>query len=292
MKNTPIHQFEVNNRIQEYNAVFDKKLGAYLEARSKGKKEAVIDFMFEYYFFKPSKLKKWSPGFGKILHIDESYKELNLEHLPLIQFDSYSTLDIKAFPKKRVGALIWQLNLQEAILNQTKQFNCFGLHEWAMLYKTDEYRHPYLSLRISQEVIDETVQNSNLKCTHFDAYRFFTQEALPLNQNQLDRDKVLAFEQGGCLHNNMDLYKWVTKFYPFTSTELIWDCFCFALDTRILDMEASPYDVQDYGYGFVPIETHAGRMEYATRQKKLAERAENLRIRLIKELKVIKDAFD
>src|SRR5699024_8972646 len=49
------------------------------------------------------------------------------------------------------------------------------------------------------------------RCTHFDAFRFFTDPAAPLNQTRLTRDDQVRHEQPACLHAGMDVYSWVTK---------------------------------------------------------------------------------
>jgi hypothetical protein len=88
-------------------------------------------------------------------------------------------------------------------------------------------------------------------------------------------------EQPGCLHATMDLYKWAYKLLPATPSELLADCFALAADVRELDMRASPYDLSGWGYSPVPIETPAGRAEYAKAQAVFAERAAPLRTSLL-----------
>jgi hypothetical protein len=58
------------------------------------------------------------------------------------------------------------------------------------------------------------------------------------------------------------------------------DCFELAADARELDMRASPYDLIDYGFESIPIETAAGRAEYVRAQQRIAERAAPLRAHL------------
>ncbi|NIP97292.1 MAG: 3-methyladenine DNA glycosylase, partial [Akkermansiaceae bacterium] len=49
-----------------------------------------------------------------------------------------------------------------------------------------------------------------------------------------------ANEQPGCIHANMDLYKWTAKALPWAGSDLLWDCFELALRAREVDMRASP----------------------------------------------------
>ena len=55
------------------------------------------------------------------------------------------------------------------------------------------------------------------------------------------------------------------------------DCLELAADARELDMRASPYDLRDYGFEPIAIETAAGRAEYVRTQQNVAERAAPLR---------------
>jgi hypothetical protein len=50
---------------------------------------------------------------------------------------------------------------------------------------------------------------------------------------------------------------------------------------RLLDMQASPYDLASYGLAQVAIERPEGKAEYVRRQRELATRAAELRSRLV-----------
>lgn len=79
----------------------------------------------------------------------------------------------------------------------------------------------------------------------------------------------------------MDLYKWAYKLSPLTPSTLVLQCFELARDIRVLDMQASPYDLSALGYEPVRVETPEGRVEYAARQRVFAERARPLRSSLL-----------
>ena len=152
-----------------------------------------------------------------------------------------------------------------------------------MVYRQrpDEVRHNAWPLRLQPGQIATAVEERGVRCSHFDAYRFFTEPARPLNVLNPTRETQADHDQPGCLHANMDLYKWAYKLRPLTSAELIADCFALARDIRALDMRASPYDLGDLGYPPLAIETAAGRAEYAAAQRAFADRAAPLRERLI-----------
>ena len=75
----------------------------------------------------------------------------------------------------------------------------------------------------------------------------------------------------------MDLYKWCYKLGPLVESELLFDCLGLAADARELDMRASPYDLRDFGFNPIAIETPAGRADYIRAQQDIAERAVPLR---------------
>jgi hypothetical protein len=144
-----------------------------------------------------------------------------------------------------------------------------------------ERRHNAWPLRFPAPELAQIVETSAVCCTHFDAFRFFTPPARPLNKLQPTRPDVPQFEQRGCLHANMDLYKWAFKLAPFTPAELIADCFELARDIREVDMRASPYDLRALGFEPIAIETPAGRAAYERHQRAFATRGDPLRSRLI-----------
>lgn len=84
-------------------------------------------------------------------------------------------------------------------------------------------------------------------------------------------------EQPGCIHAAMDCYKWAYKLGPLVPSELVMDCLELAADARAVDMCASPYDLTDYGFPAITIETAAGRAEYVKAQQRITERAAPLR---------------
>ena len=65
---------------------------------------------------------------------------------------------------------------------------------------------------------------------------------------QPGRDDRAAFEQPGCLHAGMDLYKHAFRLTPMIARDLVADCFELARDIRELDMRAAPYDLADLGF--------------------------------------------
>ncbi|WP_445665745.1 3-methyladenine DNA glycosylase [Fodinibius sp. AD559] len=265
-----------NDHYQKISDLIDD----YLERRSHQKKDPVLDFLFEYYAFRPSYLKRWSPGLG-ILLIDGTSHNWQFDEMETTDGDSF--LDISYFDDDRISSVKWILNVLEQSLSRRPSFGCFGMHEWAMVYKADRVRHDYLSLRMDKDELAEFVESRPLVCTHFDAFRFFTDEAKPQNKFELNREKFADMEQPGCLHTNMDLYKWAFKMYPWISSTTIREAFELAVETRVMDMKASPYDLRDRGLEPIKIETDKGRREYMKKQIAIYEKSQPIRKQLIRE---------
>jgi hypothetical protein len=161
-----------------------------------------------------------------------------------------------------------------------------------MVYKAsgDQVRHYSFPLRLSADEIREVVESQPIQCTHYDAFRFFMPEAVPLNRFQPTHDTRHAFEQSGCIHVNMDHYKWATKYFPWISSDLIADAFELALDARSVDMRASPYDLRELGYEPIQIETAEGRASYQHEQRRLQAAGAGIRAALLKELMQLQQA--
>lgn len=59
------------------------------------------------------------------------------------------------------------------------------------------------------------------------------------------------------------------------------DCFELSFRIREMDMKASPYDLADWGYDPIRIETAVGRAQYVSAQRGFAAESTTLRTRLL-----------
>ncbi|MBX9579981.1 MAG: 3-methyladenine DNA glycosylase [Gemmataceae bacterium] len=244
---------------------------------SRQEKHPVHDFLFEYYSFRPAHLLRWTPGAEVVL------EGATPDELGWAGFEPASgglVLPAVAFPRQRVGYLRWAVDYLDAVGGREPSFGCLGLHEWAMVYRDPAVRHPYVPLRLGRAETDAVVEANPLRCTHYDAFRFFTTDAAPRNRLALSRPTTADHDQPGCIHVTMDLYKFAYKVAPFGPAGLTADAFELAAAARAVDMRASPYDLTGYGFPPIPIETRAGREEYVELQRGLSERAAPIRQRL------------
>jgi hypothetical protein len=258
----------------------DVWLQPHLSRRRERVAHPVEDFLFTYYAQRPAALRRWHPGFGVGLAEAPEYARLRA------YAESGGVVAVTARYVASQQTLVAALRrLLAATAARAPQLGCFGMHEWAMVYRLaqDDVRHAGWPLRLGNRGTDEVVEAHRVACSHFDAFRFFTDEARPLNVLQPGRDDRPAFEQPGCLHAGMDLYKHAFRLTPMICSELVADCFELARDIRVLDMRASPYDLTDLGYDPVRVETAEGKQEYVRAQRAFAERGAPLRQRLIDE---------
>lgn len=247
---------------------------------SRGEKHPVEDFLYTYYSYKPAVMRRWHPGAG--VELAEAVDEPRATWRWYVAGERPGTLavDAAAFHAEKSLMIEGIGRILRFTASRPAQFGCFGLHEWAMVYRQDAHRHP-VPLRLAQDATDAVVDAHDLRCTHFDAFRFFTPDAVPRNRSPLNRDDQPEREQPGCLHAGMDLYKWAVKLGPLVPGEVLLDAFELARDIRTLDMQASPYDLASWGYPPVEIETADGKAEYVRRQRGFTERGQAVRRRLL-----------
>ena len=275
----------------------------YLARRSAGKKHPVEDFLFTYYTQKPGQLLRWHPGAGVVLSGEgasarmgwKHYKTLDdgeLASLGLPPGTTAVTFDRARFLADRHEAVSFADIILRGTAARPAQFGCFGLHEWAMVYRQDKFdlRHEYLQLRLGSAGTDKVVEDNRIRCSHFDAFRFYTHDAIALNELAPSRENQRQMEQPGCLHANMDLYKWAYKLLPALPSELVMDCFELSWGIRAMDMQASPYDLAEWGYAPIQIETTAGKATYVEYQRAFADAAAALRGRLAQAMAPLRTA--
>jgi len=247
---------------------------------SRREKHPVYDFLTRYYPFSLGKFEKWQPGVG--VRLEQADQERFSPSRYTYASDGSCYLDPMHITDKERSRHEFTLRLLQNTQGNKPVLSCYGLHEWAMVYTGADVRHRETApLRLSQEEVDAVVRSRPLVCTHFDAYRFFAPEAQPLNRLQPSLEDRLTQEQPGCIHANMDLYKWASKSSPWVGSELVWDCFQLALRARTIDMQASPYDLSEWGYEPIRIESEEGRALYQQKQQELQHDGVTLRSRLI-----------
>ena len=268
-------------RARKHRARVSEWIDPVLERRSRHSRHPVYDFLFEYYSFRPAQLLRWSPGPGVVLEGADRTDGAGV-------WESVrGGQHLKVFPAGRREFVDWGIKFLSRTAERSPNFSCFGLHEWAMVYRQPAIRHQQVPLRLSRPDLDAFLESQQLSCTHFDAFRFFSERARPLNSMQLERTMTVELDQPACIHVNMDLYRFCYKIAPWIDSELLADAFALARFARELDMRASPYDLTEFAFEPIPIETADGRAQYVRLQREIARLAEPVRERVLKAYQLI-----
>jgi hypothetical protein len=273
-------------RAEKYRVRVETFLAPYLRRARAGQPHPVWDFLFSYYSLRPGQLRCWHPGFPVLLAGGDAIRRYRGRRGYETTADGVTVSH--AYLRSRLDTIRFVTRLLRATVRRPARLNCFGLHEWAMVYRSGAVRHDRVPLRLGAAATDAVVDSEvagPLRCSHFDAFRFFSAafiaEFAPPNAGSPSRATQPDWEQPGCLHANMDLYKWCYKLSPLIDSDLLLDCLELAAAAREVDMRASPYDLRSYGYAPIAIEHPAGRAEYVRCQKAIARHAEPLRAALV-----------
>jgi hypothetical protein len=280
---------EWRERIDAHRRRVDALIAPHLARQHSGRKHPVHDFLFSYYSNRPAHLLRWHPGPGVVLAGEP----------PHAAWRGYGRVSHGVavdpqFIDRRRSLIASTRELLAATASRPAFTGCFGLHEWAMVYRTapGDVRHEDWPLRLGHRGTDAVVESHQIRCSHFDAFRFFTDDARPRNTLQPTSDTRVTHEQPGCLHANMDLYKVCFRLAPLIPSELTIEAFVLAGEIRELDMRASPYDLADLGYEPIRVETREGKAEYAAAQRAFADRSADLRSRILAAIAPLSAATD
>ncbi|WP_298804723.1 3-methyladenine DNA glycosylase [uncultured Pseudokineococcus sp.] len=277
---------------EEHRRAVEALTAGHRERALAGEPHPVEDFLFTYYRFRPGQLARWHPGAGVVLLGDAARERLGWRgYVAWADQDGREgvVVDAAGVAASQGRRLSHVRDVVAATRGRAPELGCFGLHEWAMVHgsATDPsvLRHERQPLRLGAEgtdaVVEEGARRGWLRCTHVDAFRFYPGSAVELSPLRPTRDTQAALEQPGCLHAGMDLYRAAFLLVPLAPSSLVLDAFRLARDIRELDMRASPYDLSRYGREPVRVETAEGRAQYATEQRALAVRGQDLRDRLL-----------
>jgi hypothetical protein len=181
----------------------DALTAEHLTRRADARRHPVADFLFTYYSHRPAQLRRWHPGPGVALAGAVERSDWRFYRSD----GAAAVLDVEQLLAARGSSVRFIRDLLARTAARPAQLGCFGLHEWAMVYRQEpeQVRHADWPLRLGSEGTDRVVEQHQIRCSHFDAYRFFTPPARPLNVLTPTREAQPALEQPGCLHANMDL---------------------------------------------------------------------------------------
>jgi hypothetical protein len=157
------------------------------DRRSRGESHPGHDFLFQYYMYSTGLLETWHPAPHEALV--DTPDARSLFRAPTYRVVSgVIARDARALPPRQRTALVDARHMLTATRDRAANFGCFGVHEWAMVYRGHNVRHAEIApLRLSQAEVDAFVESRPIVCSHFDASRFFAPDTVPLNRVQLTK---------------------------------------------------------------------------------------------------------
>jgi hypothetical protein len=194
------------SRADDYAVRVEAFVTPHAERARFGESHPVWDFLFSYYSLRPGQLRCRHPGYGVRLVGAEALRRYRARRGYTCD-ESGATVS-EDYLRSRLDTISFVADLLRATGQREPRLNCFGLNEWAMIDRSDAVRHDRVPLRLGAAGTDTVVEAElagPLRCSHFDAYRFFTADAAPRNTGSPSRATQQDWEQPGCWHANMDL---------------------------------------------------------------------------------------
>ena len=183
----------------------------YLARRSAGRKHPVEDFLFTYYTQKPGQLLRWHPGAGVVLSGPDAAErtgwkyyrtlddgELAAAGLPAgtaaVTFDRGSFL-----ADRREAVAVRRRSSCAAPLPGPPSSAASGCTNgpWSTARTNSSCATNTCSCGSAPAGTDQVVEDNRIRCSHFDAFRFYTPDAIPLNSSTPSRENQRTMEQPG-----------------------------------------------------------------------------------------------
>lgn len=149
-------------RAEQHRRRAEAFLGPHLRRARANQPHPVWDFLFSYYSLRPRQLRAWHPGYGVVL--DGPSAGQYLSRTGYVATSGGVTVG-EDYLRGRLSAVRFVADLLRATQGRVAQFNCFGLHEWAMVYRSDELRHDRVPLRLGRAGTDAVVESMPLRCS-------------------------------------------------------------------------------------------------------------------------------
>jgi len=196
-----------------------------------GEKHPVLDFLFTYYSHRPTHLERWQPGPGVALAGPRARRFL--ERKGYVETADGVVLDpSRVHPPARRGPPMFVLDLLSATASRAPRLSCFGLHEWAMVYQepSDSVRHNQVPLRLGSAGTDAVVESLDIKCGHFDAFRFSPTPPGPATSSSRRGRRSSTWSSPAACTPTWTCSSGPTSSTRFVPAELVGDCFALAAE--------------------------------------------------------------
>src|ERR1700754_4876831 len=136
----------------------DAMTAGHRTRKATGEKHAIEDFLYDYYGTRPAVLRRWHPGVGTgLAPAPDGLADHSSWKFYMTYPDGVVTLDETAFMHARGESVRYIHGLLTATASRPVFSGCFGLHEWAMVYRDRVHRLPP-PLRLGQAETDKVVE--------------------------------------------------------------------------------------------------------------------------------------
>ena len=162
------------SRADSYAARVEGFVAPHAKRAQVGQAHPVWDFLFSYYSLRPGQLRCWHPGYGVALVGDEAIRRYRNRRGYAV--DASGVTVSRAHLLSRLETIAFVARLLRATARRPAKFNCFGLHEWAMVYRSGDVRHDGVPLRLGAAGTDTVVEAEiagPLRCSHYRRVPFF-----------------------------------------------------------------------------------------------------------------------
>ena len=133
-------------RAGEYASRVERFVAPQARRAQVGEPHPVWDFLFSYYSLRPRQLRCWHPGYGVVLTGREAVRRYRDRRGYTVDGSGVTVSD--DYLRSRLETISFVADLLRATARRPAQLNCFGLHEWAMVYRSGELRHDRVPLRL------------------------------------------------------------------------------------------------------------------------------------------------
>lgn len=164
---------------QAHRSRADGFTAAHRERARRREPHPVWDFLFSYYSLRPRQLRVFHPGYGTVLAGPAGRDYQSRTGYVAVAAGFTVSRD---YLRTRRETVRFVAGLLRSTASRAPRFGCFGMHEWAMVYRAGAVRHAGVPLRLGATGTDAVVESMPLRCTHVDAYRFFTPAAAARNE--------------------------------------------------------------------------------------------------------------
>ncbi|MGA8547005.1 MAG: 3-methyladenine DNA glycosylase, partial [Mycobacterium sp.] len=143
-------------RADAYARRVETFVGPHVRRARAGDAHPVWDFLFSYYNLRPGQLRCWHPGYGVRLAGGQALRRYRGRRG--YTADAVGVTISQTYLCSRLDTVSFVARLLRATAHRPARLNCFGLHEWAMVYHDGAVRHERVPLRLGAAGTDAVVE--------------------------------------------------------------------------------------------------------------------------------------